>query len=316
MIDGVRGTRTLDGKTAKKYLEITNTFHEVANSYGFEYIKTPILERKELFTTSVGEQTDIVTKQMFSFKDKKNRDLVLRPEGTAGVVRHYLDKKYSDRKQYYYIEQMFRYERPQKGRYREFHQAGVEIIGSKEDKINEIFKVIQLSNDFLENSIPTKNSFTFEINSIGDFSDREKYNLDLKKYLEDNKELLSEDSIQKLDTNPIRILDSKNDNDIQIVADGPKLSDYVSEDSKKIYTNVIQLLDNAKIKYTENAYLVRGLDYYNDFTFEIFPNNDRGSQDALGGGGEYNKLSELIGNKQLQSVGAAFGVDRIVELFN
>ena len=316
MIDGVRGTRTLDGKPAKKYLEITNTFHEVANSYGFEYIKTPILERKELFTTSVGEQTDIVTKQMFSFKDKKNRDLVLRPEGTAGVVRHYLDKKYSDRKQYYYIEQMFRYERPQKGRYREFHQAGVEIIGYKEDKINEIFKVIQLSNDFLENAIPTKNSFTFEINSIGDFNDREKYNLDLKRYLEDNKEFLSEDSIQKLVTNPIRILDSKNDTDMQIVADGPKLSDYISEDSKNIYTDVIKLLDNSKINYTENAYLVRGLDYYNDFTFEIFPNNDRGSQDALGGGGEYNKLSELIDNKQLQSVGVAFGVDRIVELFN
>ena len=316
MIDGVRGTRALVGDTAKRYLDITNTFHEVSKSYGFEFIKLPTIEKQDLFSTSVGQDTDIVTKQMFSFKDKKNRDLVLRPEGTAGVVRNYLDKKISDKKEYYYIEQMFRYERPQKGRYREFHQAGAEIMGYKQETVSEVFKVIQFSNDFLKNSIPSKSNFTFDINSIGNSEDRKKYNIDLRGYLEKNSSNLSKDSIKRINTNPMRILDSKDKNDLKIISDAPKINDYISDSSKKNYNELMKLLDGAKINYAQNSNLVRGLDYYNDFTFEIFPNNDRGSQDALGGGGEYNKLSELIGNKQLSAVGVAFGIDRIMEMFS
>ena len=315
MIDGVRGTRALEGEAAKKYLDITNTFHEVSKNYGFDFIKLPTIEKEELFSTSVGQDTEIVTKQMFSFKDKKNRDLVLRPEGTAGVVRNYLDKNFSEKKEYYYIEQMFRYERPQKGRYREFHQAGAEIIGYKKESVKEIFKIIQFSNDFLENSIPSKNNFAFDINSIGDSEDRVKYNIDLRKYLEKNSFNLSKDSIKRISTNPMRILDSKDKNDKEIISNAPKINDYISDTSKKNYEELIQMLDDSKINYVENKNLVRGLDYYNDFTFEIFPNDDRGSQDALGGGGEYNKLSELIGNNSLSAVGVAFGIDRIMEMF-
>ena len=208
MVDGVRGIRVLDGEEANKYLEIINIFHNVAQKYDCTFIKIPTIEKDELFTRTVGENTDIVTKQMFSFPDKKGRNLVLRPEGTAGVVRHHIDKKYNKIKKYYYSDQMFRYERPQKGRYREFHQVGAEIIGYENNSISEIFSIIQLSNDFLENCIPT----------------------------------------------------------------------------------------NTK------------------YTFEIVPENSKGSQDALGGGGQYDNLSKLLGGKDINGVGVAFGVDRIMEL--
>ena len=141
MVDGVRGIRVLDGEEANKYLEIINIFHNVAQKYDCTFIKIPTIEKDELFTRTVGENTDIVTKQMFSFPDKKGRNLVLRPEGTAGVVRHHIDKKYNKIKKYYYSDQMFRYERPQKGRYREFHQVGAEIIGYDNNSISEIFSI-------------------------------------------------------------------------------------------------------------------------------------------------------------------------------
>ena len=314
MIDGVRGTRVIEGDEAKRYLEIVNTFHNVAKKYEFDYIKIPTLEKEELFTRSVGEHTDIVTKQMYTFPDKKGRNLVLRPEGTAGIVRHHVEKKYSKTKNYYYSDQMFRYERPQKGRYREFHQVGAETLGYKSDSVKEIFSIIQLSNDFLESCIPVDSNFTFEINSIGNSEDRIKYNQVLVKYLEDHKDNLSEDSLKRLENNPLRILDSKNKNDIEILVNAPKLSEYRSDESKDNYEKIINMITDAKISYKENPLLVRGLDYYNDFTFEIVPNASTGSQDALGGGGQYDKLSSLLGGKEINGFGVAFGIDRIMDL--
>ena len=314
MIDGVRGTRVIEGDEAKKYLEIADTFHNVANKYGFEYIKIPTLEKEELFTRSVGEHTDIVTKQMYTFPDKKGRNLVLRPEGTAGIVRHHIEKKYSITKNYYYSDQMFRYERPQKGRFREFHQVGAETLGYKSDSVNEIFSIIQLSNDFLESCIPVDSNFTFEINSIGNSEDRIKYNQVLVKYLEDHKDNLSEDSLKRLESNPLRILDSKDKNDTEILVNAPKLSEYRSDKSKDNYEKIINMISDAKISYKENPLLVRGLDYYNDFTFEIVPNESSGSQDALGGGGQYDRLSSLLGGKEINGFGVAFGIDRIMDL--
>jgi len=314
MIDGVRGTRVIEGDEAKRYLEIVNTFHNVANKYEFDYIKIPTLEKEELFTRSVGEHTDIVTKQMYTFPDKKGRNLVLRPEGTAGIVRHHIEKKYSKTKNYYYSDQMFRYERPQKGRYREFHQVGAETLGYKSDSVNEIFSIIQLSNDFLESCIPIDSNFTFEINSIGSNEDRIKYNQVLVKYLEDHKDNLSEDSLKRLESNPLRILDSKNKNDTEILVNAPKLSEYISDKSKDSYEKIINMISDAKISYKENPLLVRGLDYYNDFTFEIVPNESTGSQDALGGGGQYDRLSSLLGGKEINGFGVAFGIDRIMDL--
>jgi len=251
---------------------------------------------------------------MFSFPDKKGRNLVLRPEGTAGVVRHHIDKKYNKIKKYYYSDQMFRYERPQKGRYREFHQVGAEIIGYENNSIAEIFSIIQLSNDFLENCIPTNTKYTFEINSIGTNEDRKIYNQKLKEYFKKNIDNLSDDSIKRLDKNPLRILDSKDKSDIAVSRNAPKLSEFRSEESNKKFNELIQMLKNSKIPYLENPFLVRGLDYYNDFTFEIVPENSKGSQDALGGGGQYDNLSKLLGGKDINGVGVAFGVDRIMEL--
>ena len=233
MIDGVRGTRAIEGDKANKYLEIINTFHSVAKNYDFNYIKLPTIEKEELYTRSVGEDTDIVTKQMYSFSDKKGRNIVLRPEGTAGVVRHYIDKKYSTIKNYYYSEQMFRYERPQKGRYREFHQVGAESIGYDKNSIKEIFSIVQLSNDFLETCVPSNTKFTFEVNSIGSSKDRKLYNKELLLYLKKHKDELSDDSKLRLDKNPLRILDSKDENDIEVIKDGPKLSKYRSKESNK-----------------------------------------------------------------------------------
>ncbi len=314
MIDGVRGTRVIEGDEANRYLDIVSTFHNVSKKYDFEYIKIPTLEKEELFTRSVGEHTDIVTKQMYSFPDKKGRNLVLRPEGTAGVVRHHIEKKYSTIKNYYYSDQMFRYERPQKGRYREFHQVGAETLGYKSDSITEIFSIIQLSNDFLESCIPIDTKFAFEVNSIGSTEDRVKYNKALRKYLNNHKDNLSEDSIKRLDKNPLRILDSKDINDIEIINNGPNLADYRSDISNNNYNKIINMISDAKIAFKENPLLVRGLDYYNDFTFEILPNDSTGSQDALGGGGQYDKLSSLLGGKEVNGVGVAFGIDRIMDL--
>ncbi len=314
MIDGVRGTRAIEGDKANKYLEIINTFHSVAKNYDFNYIKLPTIEKEELYTRSVGEDTDIVTKQMYSFSDKKGRNIVLRPEGTAGVVRHYIDKKYSTIKNYYYSDQMFRYERPQKGRYREFHQVGAESLGYDKNSIKEIFSIVQLSNDFLETCVPTNTKFTFEVNSIGSYKDRKLYNKELLLYLKKHKDELSDDSKFRLDKNPLRILDSKDENDIEVIKDGPKLSKYRSKESNKEYEELLNMLSETKISFKENENLVRGLDYYNDFTFEIVPNNSQGSQDALGGGGQYDKLSNLLGFKDITGVGVAFGVDRIMEL--
>tara|TARA_B100000945_G_scaffold142793_1_gene114261 strand:- start:71 stop:1018 length:948 start_codon:yes stop_codon:yes gene_type:complete len=314
MIDGVRGTRAIEGDKANKFLEIINTFHNVAKNYHFNYIKLPTIEKEELYTRTVGEDTDIVTKQMYSFTDKKGRKIVLRPEGTAGVVRHYIDKKYSSIKNYYYSEQMFRYERPQKGRYREFHQVGAESIGYDKNSIKEIFSIVQLSNDFLESCVPSNTKYTFEVNSIGKSEDRKLYNKELLLYLKNHKDELSDDSKLRLDRNPLRILDSKDQKDMEIIKDGPKLSKYRTKESNKSYEELLNLLSESKISFKENENLVRGLDYYNDFTFEIVPNNSQGSQDALGGGGQYDKLSYLLGSKDITGVGVAFGVDRIMEL--
>ncbi len=221
---------------------------------------------------------------------------------------------YNNMNKYYYSDQMFRYERPQKGRYREFHQVGAEIIGYETGSVLEIFSILQLSNDFLENCVPTNTKYRFEINSIGSSDDRKNYNKDLTAYFKKNISKLSDDSVNRLDKNPLRILDSKDKNDITISKDAPKISEYRSDESNKQFSELTQKLKDSKIPYLENPHLVRGLDYYNDFTFEIVPENSKGSQDALGGGGQYDDLSNLLGGKEINGVGVAFGVDRIMEL--
>jgi len=312
MIEGVRGTRSIEGLDAQKYEHIVEEFYAVYKDLGFELIKLPILEKEELFTRTTGEFTDIVTKQMYQFKDKGGRNLVLRPEGTAGVMRNFIEKKYKDQKKYIYSEQMYRYERPQKGRYREFHQVGAEIIGSNNNNASDnCVEILRGSVNFLQN---LNVEFSLIINTIGISEDRDKYMKTLEKYFYSNKSKLSDESVKRIDTNPLRILDSKEDNDIEVVSGAPSFKEFISNESLNHYSKIKSMLDKFDIEYTENEYLIRGLDYYNDFTFEMHPISKSGSQYALGGGGQYDNLSSLISNKQINGIGVAFGVDRLIEL--
>jgi len=312
MIESVRGTRVLEGIDAENFTKVVNKFIEISEEEGFKLIKLPTLEKEELFTRTVGEFTDIVTKQMFNFKDKKGRQLVLRPEGTAGVVRNYLEKKYISEKKYYYSEQMFRYERPQKGRYREFHQVGAEIIGSKSCDMTSVVDITLLGVKFLSTILPISSDFILNINSIGSSEERKIYKEALYEYYQTYSSNLSDTSLKRLHTNPLRILDSKEEQDVLLSLNAPKFKDYrdnKTQEEFEIYKN--QLSD---INFIEDPTLVRGLDYYNGITFEFLPKKQTGSQDALGGGGQYDSLSSFIGSKQVNGVGLAFGVDRIMEL--
>ncbi len=310
MIEGVRGTRAIEGVAAQKYERIVETFNTVYKNLDFELIKIPILEKEELFTRTTGEFTDIVTKQMYQFKDKGGRSLVLRPEGTAGVMRNYIEKKYNNQKKYIYCEQMYRYERPQKGRYREFHQVGAEIIGSN-DTLDSSIDILKGSVKFLQS---LNVDFSLIINTIGISEDRDKYMKTLEKYFYSKKSKLSEDSVNRIDKNPLRILDSKEKSDIEVVTEAPSFKDFISNESLIHYQSIKDMLDKLDIEYTENEHLIRGLDYYNDFTFEMHPLTKSGSQYALGGGGQYDHLAALISSKKINGVGVAFGVDRLIEL--
>ena len=288
------------------YLFILNTFLNTFNSSGYEYTELPIIEHKELFTKSIGESSEIVTKQMYEFIDKGNRELVLRPEGTASVVRFHNEFYKNDSKKYSYFGKMYRYENPQKNRYREFHQAGAEIIGTI-----DIFSDIQI----VQSSIRFLNRLginaDLHINSIGTIDDRAKYVTELLDYLKTNKENLSEDSRDKLENNTLRVLDSNNPEDREVINKAPSILGYLNDDSTNNYLQIKKELDSLGIQYVEDSNLVRGLDYYNDLTFEFKVNGL-----AVGGGGRYDKLSQILKLGNSEGVGVAFGVDRLMSLID
>ena len=306
MIEQVKGTRNIHNEDAQVYLFILNTFLNTFNSSGYEYTELPIIEHKELFTKSIGESSEIVTKQMYEFIDKGNRELVLRPEGTASVVRFHNEVYKNDSKKYSYFGKMYRYENPQKNRYREFHQAGAEIIGTI-----DIFSDIQI----VQSSIRFLNRLginaDLHINSIGTIDDRAKYVIELLDYLKTNKENLSEDSRDKLENNTLRVLDSNNPEDREVINKAPSILGYLNEDSTNNYLKIKKELDSLGIQYVEDSNLVRGLDYYNDLTFEFKVNGL-----AVGGGGRYDKLSQILKLGNSEGVGVAFGVDRLMSLID
>lgn len=306
MIEQVKGTRNIHSEDAQVYLFILNTFLNTFNSSGYEYTELPIIEHKELFTKSIGESSEIVTKQMYEFIDKGNRELVLRPEGTASVVRFHNEFYKNDSKKYSYFGKMYRYENPQKNRYREFHQAGAEIIGTI-DIFSDI-QIVQSSIRFL-NRLGIKADL--HINSIGTIDDRAKYVTELLDYLKTNKENLSEDSRDKLENNTLRVLDSNNPEDREVINKAPSILGYLNEDSTNNYLQIKKELDSLGIQYVENSNLVRGLDYYNDLTFEFKVNGL-----AVGGGGRYDKLSQILKLGNSEGVGVAFGVDRLMSLID
>ena len=306
MIEQVKGTRNLYGLDAQKYLYIYDIFRSSFNSYGYDLIELPTIEHKELFNKSIGENSEIVTKQMYEFKDKGNRDLVLRPEATASVVRFHNEFFKNESKKYSYFGKMFRYENPQKNRYREFIQAGAEIVGTI-DKYSDL-QILKTSIRFL--SLLKVNS-KLNINTIGTKEEREEYIRELDKYFIKNKNELSKESVDKIGKNTLRILDSNDPFDNQITDLAPVIYEFLSNETLDQYETFKKDLMNEGIDFTENPKLVRGLDYYNDLTFEFIANGT-----VVGGGGRYDGLSEILGLGKISGVGVAFGVDRLINTVN
>ena len=302
MIEQVKGTRNLYGLDAEKYLYIYDIFRKSFNTYGYDLIELPTIEYKELFNKSIGENSEIVTKQMYEFKDKGNRDLVLRPEATASVVRFHNEFFKNESKKYSYFGKMFRYENPQKNRYREFIQAGAEIVGTIDEYSN--LQILKSSIRFLSLlNIKSK----LNLNTIGTKEEREKYIRELDKYFSKNKRELSKESVDKIGKNTLRILDSNDPFDNQIIDLAPVIYDFLSNETLSLYDTFKKELKTNGIDFVENPKLVRGLDYYNDLTFEFVANGT-----VVGGGGRYDSLSEILGLGKLSGIGVAFGVDRLI----
>ena len=304
MIEQVKGTRNLYGQEAQKYLHIYDIFRSSFNTYGYDLIELPTIEHKELFDKSIGENSEIVTKQMYEFKDKANRDLVLRPEATASVVRFHNEFFKNESKKYSYFGKMFRYENPQKNRYREFVQAGAEIVGTIDEYSN--LQILKTSIRFLK---LLKVNSKLNINTIGTKEEREEYISELDKYFNKNKKELSKESVDKIGKNTLRILDSNDPFDKQIIDLAPVIYDFLSDETLAQYETFKKELTKEGIDFVENPKLVRGLDYYNDLTFEFVANGT-----VVGGGGRYDSLSEILGLGKLSGVGVAFGVDRLINI--
>ena len=304
MIEQVKGTRNLYGLEAQKYLYIYDIFRRSFNTYGYDLIELPTIEHKELFDKSIGENSEIVTKQMYEFKDKANRDLVLRPEATASVVRFHNEFFKNESKKYSYFGKMFRYENPQKNRYREFVQAGAEIVGTIDEYSN--LQILKTSIRFLK---LLKVNSKLNINTIGTKEEREEYISELDKYFNKNKKELSKESVNKIGKNTLRILDSNDPFDKQIIDLAPVIYDFLSDETLAQYETFKKELTKEGIDFVENPKLVRGLDYYNDLTFEFVANGT-----VVGGGGRYDSLSEILGLGKLSGVGVAFGVDRLINI--
>ncbi|MDP4230195.1 MAG: histidine--tRNA ligase [Bacteroidota bacterium] len=307
-----RGTKDILPPESALWKEIETAVDGVAALFGYEEIRTPMFEQASLFKRSVGEETDIVSKEMYLFTDKGGEEMALRPELTASVVRAAIEhnlvtKQASCSRLYYNSAPMFRYERPQMGRQRQFHQFGIELLGASSALADlqviefalAVYKKLGFSN------------FHLKLNTLGNLSSRERWREELVKYLQFNLETLSEDSKRRLETNPLRILDSKNPADQAIVAGAPEITDYLDESDSEHFDELKALLAAAKIPFTIEPHLVRGLDYYNRTVFEL-TSSDLGSQDALCGGGRYDGLIEKLGGPPTPAVGFAAGVERLV----
>jgi len=312
MIKALRGMKDIIEDSAK-FTHFIKTASNVAENFCFEYIETPLLEETRLFKRSVGESSDIVNKEMYQFIDKGGNDVCLRPEGTAGVVRAYIEKKYDSLKtpkQWYYYGPMFRYERPQKGRLREFHQFGVESFG--EESVYEDIKVILLASKILD-SFNIK--YTLKINSLGCNECRPAYMKNLVEFLEEKKSALCEDCNRRITQNPLRVLDCKNENCQNELKNAPKITYNLCESCNKDFEILKTELDKLGIKYEVDTNLVRGLDYYNKTAFE-FVSDEIGAQSAICGGGRYDKLVEMLDGKSVPAVGFAMGIERLLPLVN
>jgi histidyl-tRNA synthetase len=306
-----RGTKDITPKDAYKWNYIENKFREVCLLFGYEEMRTPIFEHTELFKRSVGDTTDIVQKEMYSFTDKGDRDITLKPEGTAGVVRAFIENKlYADTQptKLFYITPCFRYERPQAGRQRQFHQFGIEALGSDNPSLDA--EVIALAYQFL-GEVGLKN-LAVSINSVGCPECREKYNKILKEYLDSKADVLCEMCLDRKEKNPMRVIDCKNNSCKESIKDIPFMIDYLCDDCKEHFEKLQQYLKEMQINFVIDKTIVRGLDYYKKTAFEII-SNDIGAQSTVCGGGRYDGLVEQLGGpKGISGIGFGLGAERLL----
>jgi histidyl-tRNA synthetase len=327
-VKAIRGTRDLLPPQTELWNRVEATARAVFARYGFGEIRTPVFEATELFVRGVGEETDVVSKEMYTWEDRaraaseKAQQLTLRPENTAGVVRAYIEHKLGDTgnlQKLFYIGPQFRRERPQRGRYRQFWQIGVEVIGppssGSESAVRDAEVLEMLASLLDELSVK---GWKLELNSVGSASDRPRYVAALKAALEPVKDRMCEDNRRRAETNPLRVLDSKDAGDQEIIEGLPKIADYLDESSKEHFAQVLAALDACGVAYTVNPRLVRGLDYYTRTTFEFTvpvsaeAGSGLGTQNALLGGGRYDGLSEMLGGPKAPGIGFAIGEDRLI----
>ena len=308
-IQSVRGTYDLYGEAKRKTKKVISTGSNIVEKYGFEEIETPIFEFTEVFARNLGDTSDIVTKEMYCFEDRGGESLTLRPEGTAGVVRAFISQGMQQNLpvKLYYAGPMFRYERPQKGRQRQFTQFGCELLGVETPQAD--IEVIAMAYEFIE-SLGLAGTVTVEINSLGDAESRNNYRNKLVSYLKEHYDELSEDSKNRLEKNPLRVLDSKEECDKIVVANAPLYRDSLNETSSLFFAEVLKGLDSLGIKYHINDRLVRGLDYYSHTVFEL-TTDKLGAQGTVLAGGRYDGLVEQMGGGKVAGIGWACGVERL-----
>jgi histidyl-tRNA synthetase len=309
-IQAIRGMNDCLPTQSPLWQKVESTVKRVVSAYGYNEVRMPIVEMTHLFSRAIGEVTDVVEKEMYTFEDRNGDSLTLRPEGTAGCVRAGIENGllYNQEQRLWYMGPMFRHERPQKGRYRQFHQCGVEVFGLNGPDVDA--ELIMMTAR-LWRELGISEHVRLELNSIGSLDDRANYRTALIEHLEKHIDVLDEDSKRRMHTNPLRVLDSKNKDVQAILVDAPELADYLDEDSKAHFAGLCELLDAAGIEYTVNQRLVRGLDYYNRTVFEWITES-LGAQGTVCGGGRYDGLVEQLGGKATPAVGFAMGLERLV----
>lgn len=308
-----RGTIDLFGSASLEFNMLEEILRFIASQYNLSEIKTPIFESRDLFTKAVGETSDIVHKEFYDFQDKGDRWIVLRPEGTAGTIRAIVENKLLANiiapLKVFYMGPFFRYERPQSGRQRQFHQFGIEFVG--DIKITDEVECVCIAQTALDAC--KISNYTLEINNIGDFKSRAKWIDELKKYFQKYKFDLTEDSLARLDTNPLRILDDKVDGSKDFVKSAPRIDEFLSSEQKNYFVKIKQLLTKLGINYVVNENLVRGLDYYSGLIFEfVSKSNLLKGQSTLIGGGRYDSLVKITGGPDVSGFGFGLGMERII----
>ncbi len=308
----IRGTQDIFGSDAESFAHVVETFERVRKLYRFRRIEIPVFEKTEVFSRSLGETTDVVSKEMYSFEDRGGDSLTLRPEFTAGIARAFLTNGWQQHVPLKVATHgpLFRYERPQKGRYRQFHQIDAEIIGAAEPQADVELLVMA---DQLLKELGISDGVTLQLNTLGDADSRDSWRVALIAYFQSVRGDLSEDSQDRLERNPLRILDSKDPRDKAFVAEAPTIDDYLTDDARTFFGHVTEGLDAAGVEWTRLPALVRGLDYYRHTAFE-FVTDLLGAQGTVLGGGRYDGLMESLGGKPTPAVGWAAGIERLAML--